>query len=78
MDELPSEPLRPDFDHELALEHAMIDQITVIRGHTQLLLFKYPEDIYLTENLNKVLFASSHLTELVRQLAAQKQSSEEP
>ena len=55
-----------DGDLDLSIRDQMIDQLTIIRGCVQLVLLRYPGDIFLREALSKVMNAADRMTELAR------------
>ena len=61
-----NDQLNSDPDLDLPTQDQMIDQLTIIRGCVQLVLLRYPGDLFLRETLGKVMSATERLTELAR------------
>jgi hypothetical protein len=55
-----------DSEQDLPIQDQMIDQLTIIRGCVQLVLLRYPGDLFLSESLGRVMSATERLTELAR------------
>ena len=55
-----------DPELDLPTQDQMIDQLTIIRGCVQLVLLRYPGDLFLRETLGKVMSATERLTDLAR------------
>ena len=53
-------------EQDLPIQDQMIDQLTIIRGCVQLVLLRYPGDLFLRESLGRVMSATERLTELAR------------
>jgi hypothetical protein len=62
-----NDPLEPGQDGRLDIENQIIDQLTIIRGCVELVLRRYPEDLFLKENLEGVISAVDQMTLLVQQ-----------
>jgi hypothetical protein len=56
-----------DPEPRLPIQDQMIDQLSIIRGCVQLVLLRYPGDLFLRETLDKVMSATERLTELARE-----------
>jgi hypothetical protein len=61
-----NDQLNSDPDVDLPTQDQMIDQLSIIRGCVQLVLLRYPGDLFLRETLGKVMSATERLTELAR------------
>jgi hypothetical protein len=56
--------LRSEAELQAPIQDRLIDQLTIMHGCIQLVLLRYPTDVFLSECLGRVLHALDQLTEI--------------